>query len=90
MLFRSEVLANARTCIGQYCKACPVCNGCLLYTSVLHYTGIWTDTLRGGQTQLVNTNKLLRRYNGITGDVYKRQAWWWAWPPVQSLGLPVP
>ena len=22
-----EVLANARTCIGQYCKACPVCNG---------------------------------------------------------------
>ena len=34
---------------------------------VLHYTGIWTDTLRGGQTQLVNTNKLLRRYNGITG-----------------------
>ena len=34
---------------------------------VLHYTGIWTDSLRGGQTQLVNTNKLLRRYNGITG-----------------------
>ena len=33
----------------------------------LHYTGIWTDTLRGGATQLVNTNKLLRRYNGITG-----------------------
>ena len=34
---------------------------------VLHYTGIWTDTLRGGATQLVNTNKLLRRYSGITG-----------------------
>ena len=34
---------------------------------VLHYTGIWTDTLRGGATQLVNTNKLLRRYNRITG-----------------------
>ena len=34
---------------------------------VLHYTGIWTDSLRGGQTQLVNTNKLLKRYNGITG-----------------------
>ena len=34
---------------------------------VLHYTGIWTDTLRGGATHLVNTNKLLRRYNGITG-----------------------
>ena len=23
----SEVLANARECIGKYCKACPVCNG---------------------------------------------------------------
>ena len=23
----SDVLANARQCIGQYCKACPVCNG---------------------------------------------------------------
>ena len=34
---------------------------------VLHYTGIWTDSLRNGQTQLVNTNKLLKRYNGITG-----------------------
>ena len=23
----SDVLANARECIGKYCKACPVCNG---------------------------------------------------------------
>ena len=22
-----EILANARTCIGPYCKACPQCNG---------------------------------------------------------------
>ena len=34
---------------------------------VLHYTGIWTDSLRGGKTRLVNTNKLLKRYNGVTG-----------------------
>jgi D-alanyl-D-alanine carboxypeptidase (penicillin-binding protein 5/6) len=34
---------------------------------VLQYTGIWMDTLRGGATQLVNTNKLLRHYDGITG-----------------------
>ncbi len=34
---------------------------------VLHYSGIWTDSLRNGQTQLVNTNKLLKRYGGITG-----------------------
>ena len=37
------------------------------YPEVLHYSGIWTDTLRNGQTMLVNTNKLLRRYDGITG-----------------------
>ena len=34
---------------------------------VLHYTGIWMDTLRGGATQLINTNKLLKHYSGITG-----------------------
>lgn len=44
--------------------SCQILNTC---PEVLHYTGIWTDTLRGGATQLVNTNKLLKRYNGITG-----------------------
>ena len=44
--------------------SCQILNTC---PEVLNYTGIWTDTLRGGATQLVNTNKLLRRYNGITG-----------------------
>ncbi len=34
---------------------------------VLNYTGIWTDTLREGETHLVNTNKLLNHYEGITG-----------------------
>ncbi len=31
------------------------------------YTTIWMDTLRGGQSQLVNTNKLVRHYKGATG-----------------------
>ena len=31
------------------------------------YTTIWMDTLRDGQFQLANTNKLLRRYPGATG-----------------------
>ena len=44
--------------------SCHILNTC---PEVLHYTGIWTDSLRGGATQLVNTNKLLRRYEGITG-----------------------
>ena len=39
----------------------------LHHTEIADYCTIWTDTLRGGETQLVNTNKLLRRYEGITG-----------------------
>lgn len=31
------------------------------------YTTIWMDSLRNGQFQLANTNKLLRRYPGATG-----------------------
>lgn len=31
------------------------------------YTTIWMDSLRDGQTELVNTNKLVRFYNGATG-----------------------
>lgn len=31
------------------------------------YSSIWMDTLRGGQTQLVNTNKLVRFYKGCIG-----------------------
>ena len=37
------------------------------YPEITKYTTIWTDSLRGGQTQLVNTNKLLKRYPGMTG-----------------------
>ena len=37
------------------------------HPSITHYTTIWMDTLRGGETQLLNTNKLLKRYNGVNG-----------------------
>ena len=37
------------------------------HEEIFNYTTIWMDYLRNGQTQLVNTNKLLRSYNGITG-----------------------
>lgn len=39
----------------------------LKHPRITDYTTIWMDTLRGGQTQLLNTNKLLKRYQGITG-----------------------
>lgn len=34
---------------------------------IKNYTTIWMDSLRNGDTQLVNTNKLVRFYEGITG-----------------------
>ncbi len=34
---------------------------------IQQYTTIWMDTLRDGQSQLVNTNKLVRFYAGATG-----------------------
>lgn len=37
------------------------------HEKIFDYTSIWLDTLRGGKTQIVNTNKLLKTYNGITG-----------------------
>ncbi len=37
------------------------------HKKILEYSCIWMDHLRGGKTQLVNTNKLLKTYQGITG-----------------------
>ncbi|NLX78577.1 MAG: D-alanyl-D-alanine carboxypeptidase [Clostridiales bacterium] len=33
----------------------------------IKYTTTWMDSLRGGKTELVNTNRLVRTYKGITG-----------------------
>ncbi len=37
------------------------------YPLIKNYTTIWMDTLRNGESQLVNTNKLIRFYQGATG-----------------------
>ena len=37
------------------------------HPQIQKYTTIWMDTLRGGASQLVNTNKLVRFYKGATG-----------------------
>lgn len=37
------------------------------HEKVFTYTGIWMDNIKDGKTQLVNTNKLLKKYKGITG-----------------------
>ena len=37
------------------------------HEKIFDYTLTWMDSVRGGETQLVNTNKLIRSYQGITG-----------------------
>lgn len=39
----------------------------LHHPGVREYTTIWMDSIRGGQFQLANTNKLIRFYEGATG-----------------------
>ncbi len=34
---------------------------------ITEYTTVWMDTLRNGETELTNTNKLIRFYEGATG-----------------------
>ena len=39
----------------------------LSHDRIKTYTTVWMDSLRNGETQLVNTNKLVRFYSGTTG-----------------------
>ena len=39
----------------------------LKHDLIRKYTTVWMDSLRNGSTQLVNTNKLIRFYDGATG-----------------------
>ena len=39
----------------------------LAHEKIRGYTLTWMDSVRNGETQLVNTNKLIRSYQGITG-----------------------
>ncbi len=39
----------------------------LSHERIKTYTTVWMDSLRNGETQLVNTNKLVRFYSGTTG-----------------------
>lgn len=37
------------------------------HPEIKEYTSTWTDTLRDGASELINTNKLIRTYEGATG-----------------------
>ncbi len=55
---------------GQYTTAYDIALAArelIRHPLVFEYSTIWMDELRGGKTQLANTNKLLKTYPGITG-----------------------
>ena len=37
------------------------------YPEITKYTTIWSDSLRNGKSELINTNKLVHNYSGCTG-----------------------
>ncbi len=39
----------------------------LRHDAITDYTSVWQDTLRDGETELVNTNRLVRFYDGCNG-----------------------
>lgn len=39
----------------------------MTHPAIMEFTTIWMDSLRNGESELVNTNKLIRHYSGATG-----------------------
>ncbi|MCM1227951.1 MAG: D-alanyl-D-alanine carboxypeptidase [Clostridium sp.] len=57
-------------CDGQYSTAhdtALLCCELLRHEFLYDIMNIWMDSVRGGQTEIVNENKLVRNYNGIIG-----------------------
>ena len=55
---------------GHVTSACDVAlmsRELIKHKKIFDYSKTWMDSLRDGKTQLVNTNKLLKTYKGITG-----------------------
>lgn len=55
---------------GHYSSAYDIAlmsKALLCKKGITEFTTIWIDSLRGGKTELVNTNKLVRFYKGATG-----------------------
>ena len=62
--------ANGLDEAGQYTSARDVAlmsAELMKHEKIKDYSLVWMDSLRSGKTELVNTNKLIKTYNGITG-----------------------
>ncbi len=55
-----EAFSSARDVAIMSCEL-------MRHKAITNYTTIWMDTLRGGESELTNTNKLIRFYEGATG-----------------------
>ncbi len=69
---RDTVFKNAAgyDCEGQYSTAHDIallCRELLKHDFLQKYMTTWIDNVRDGQTEVVNENKLVRTYDGITG-----------------------
>lgn len=42
-------------------------NELIKHDKIKEYSTVWMDSLRGGETELVNTNRLIKTYKGTTG-----------------------
>lgn len=69
---RNTVFRNAAgyDCDGQYSTAYDIallCREVLKHDFLYPFMNTWIDSVRNGQTEVVNENKLVRTYDGITG-----------------------
>lgn len=69
---RNTVFKNAAgyDCSGQYSTAYDIailCRELLRHEFLYPFMNTWIDNVRNGQTEVVNENKLVRTYDGITG-----------------------
>ncbi len=69
---RNTVFMNAAgyDCDGQYSSAYDIallCRELLKHEFLYEIMNTWIDNVRGGQTEIVNENKLVRTYDGIIG-----------------------
>lgn len=53
--------------ITTACDIALMARELITHKLVFDYTTIWMDSLRGGKTELTNTNKLIKTFEGITG-----------------------
>lgn len=58
---------DTTTHLTSACDIALMSRELLSHEKILDYSTVWMDTLRGGETQLVNTNKLVRFFKDTTG-----------------------